>query len=216
MAIKAELEAFSRELEAEVGDDAQRLFDGQIEQARRDGVPGRSLKVGSKAPNFSLPGATGEPVELRQLLQKGRIVLTFYRGGWCPYCNIQLRSYQGIADRLRKFGASLVAISPETPDNSIATKDREKLEFPVLSDKGNAVARQFGLVFPVSADVIAIFKDRWDLDLEKENGVEGGELPVPGTFVIDRDGTIVFAKADVDYRTRVEPEELLEALSQLS
>jgi peroxiredoxin len=106
----------------------------------------------------------------------------------------------------------LVAISPENPDNTVETKNREKLEFPVLSDTNNAVARQFGLVFPVSSDVIMIFKDKWNLDLKKENGVDGGELPVPGTYVIDRDGTIIFSRADVDYRRRTEPEEILEAL----
>ena len=110
------------------------------------------------------------------------------------------------------MGACLVAISPENPDNTVETKSREKLEFLVLSDKNNEVARQFGLVFPVSSDVLMIFRDRWNIDLKEQNGVDGGELPVPGTYVIDRGGTIVFSRADVDYRRRTEPEEILEAL----
>ncbi len=109
------------------------------------------------------------------------------------------------------MGAGLVAISPETPDNTFETREREALEFPVLSDAGNAVAKRFGLVFPVSADVLSMFQG-WDIDLRKHNGVEGGELPVPGTYVIDEGGTIIFGQADVDYRRRAEPEDILGVL----
>jgi peroxiredoxin len=214
MAMKSELESYTNEFMREVGDDAKSLLAGQIDQARAYGIPEQSLQVGATAPNFSLPNATGEVIELRQLLEHGPVVLVFYRGGWCPYCNIQLRSYQNILNIMKQMRSCLVAISPETPDNTVETKNREKLEFPVLSDTNNMVARQFGLVFSVSTDVITIFKNKWNLDLEKENGVSGGELPVPGTYVIDRDGTIIFCQADVDYRSRPEPEEILEALRQ--
>lgn len=212
MTMKTELELYTNELIGEVGDDAKSLFAGQIDQARAYGIPDQSLRVGAKAPLFSLPSATGEVIELRQLLQHGPVVLVFYRGGWCPYCNIQLRSYQNILNSLKQEKACLVAISPENPDYSVETQIREHLEFLVLSDKNNEVARKFGLVFPVSSDVLMIFKDRWNLDLKEQNGVDGGELPVPGTYVIDRDGTVIFSRADVDYRRRTEPEEILEAL----
>lgn len=211
MTMKIELEAFTDELRRELGDDAERLFAGQIDQARSHDIPEQALGVGSIAPNFSLPSATGEVVELRRLLEDGPVVLTFYRGGWCPYCNIQLRSYQRILGGLKELGAGLVAISPETPDNTFETREREALEFPVLSDAGNAVAKRFGLVFPVSADVLSMFQG-WDIDLRKHNGVEGGELPVPGTYVIDEGGTIIFGQADVDYRRRAEPEDILGVL----
>jgi peroxiredoxin len=211
MTMKAELEAFTNELLRELGDDAERLFEGQIDQARSYNIPEQRLGVGAIAPNFSLPSATGEVVELRRLLDDGPVVLTFYRGGWCPYCNIQLRAYQRILEDLKGLGARLVAISPEMPNHTVETRGREELEFPVLSDTDNAVAKQFGLVFPVSADVHSMFQ-RWDIDLEKHNGVDGGELPVPGTYVIDEGGTIIFGQADVDYRRRAEPEEILEVL----
>jgi peroxiredoxin len=212
MAMKTELESYTNELIREVGDDAKSLFAGQIGQARAYGIPDQSLRVGAKAPLFSLPSATGEVIDLGRLLQDGPVVLVFYRGGWCPYCNIQLRSYQSILNTLKQMRSCLVAISPENPDHTVETKNREKLEFHVLSDTNNAVARQFGLVFPVSSDVLMIFKDRWNLDLKKENGVDGGELPVPGTYVIDRDHTVIFSRVDEDYRRRPEPEEILEAL----
>lgn len=212
--LKSQLDAFTKELLEDVGDDAEKLFAGQIDQARKFGIPELGLSVGASAPNFSLPDATGATVELNRLMANGPVVLTFYRGGWCPYCNIQLRAYQGILNELKKLGASLVAVSPETPDNSLDTQQREELEFHVLSDNGNVVAKQFGLVFPVSAEVRLLFEG-WEINLETHNGIEGGEIPVPATYIIDEAATIIFGKPDVDYRTRVEPKEILRALSSL-
>ncbi len=212
--LKSQLDVFTKELLEDVGDDADKLFAGQIDQARKFRIPELGLSVGASAPNFSLPDATGTTVELNRLIGNGPVVLTFYRGGWCPYCNIQLRAYQGILDELKNLGASLVAVSPETPDNSLDTRQREKLEFHVLSDNENVVAKQFGLVFPVSAEVHLLFEG-WDINLEAHNGIDSGEIPVPATYIIDEKGTIVFGKPDVDYRTRVEPMEILKALSSL-
>ncbi len=212
--LKSQLDAFTKELLEDVGGDAEKLFAGQIDQARKFRIPELGLSVGASAPNFSLPDATGATVELNHLIANGPVVLTFYRGGWCPYCNIQLRAYQGILNELKKLGASLVAVSPETPDNSLDTRQREELEFHVLSDNGNLVAKQFGLVFPVSTEVRLLFEG-WDINLENHNGIEGGEIPVPATYIIDEAATIIFGKPDVDYRTRVEPKEILRALSSL-
>lgn len=212
--LKSQLDAFTKELLEDVGCDAEKLFAGQIDQARKFRIPELGLCVGASAPNFSLPDATGATVELNRLMANGPVVLTFYRGGWCPYCNIQLRAYQGILNELKKLGASLVAVSPETPDNSLDTRQREELEFHVLSDNGNVVAKQFGLVFPVSTEVRLLFEG-WDINLENHNGIEGGEIPVPATYIIDEAATIIFGKPDVDYRTRVEPKEILRALSSL-
>ena len=212
--LKSQLDAFTKELLEDVGGDAEKLFAGQIDQARKFRIPELGLSVGASAPNFSLPDATGATVELNRLMANGPVVLTFYRGGWCPYCNIQLRAYQGILNELKKLGASLVAVSPETPDNSLDTRQREELEFHVLSDNGNVVAKQFGLVFPVSTEVRLLFEG-WDINLENHNGIEGGEIPVPATYIIDEAATIIFGKPDVEYRTRVEPKELLRALSSL-
>ena len=211
MTLKTELDAYTNELLRELGDDVEKLFAGQIEQARSFKVLEHGLGVGANAPNFSLPSATDETVELKRLLEDGPVVLTFYRGGWCPYCNIQLRAYQHILPDLRELGARLVAVSPETPDNAEVTQKREELEFHVLSDHGNAVAGQYGLVFPLSSDVSSMFED-WDINLEKHNGVEGDEIPVPATYVIDEGSTIIFGRPDVDYRTRIEPEDILAAL----
>ena len=212
--LKSRLDAFTKELLEDVGDDAEKLFAGQIDQARKFRIPELGLSVGASAPNFSLPDATGATVELNRLMANGPVVLTFYRGGWCPYCNIQLRAYQGILNELKKLGASLVAVSPETPDNSLDTRQREELEFHVLSDNGNLVAKQFGLVFPVSTEVRLLFEG-WDINLENHNGIEGGEIPVPATYIIDEAATIIFGKPDVDYRNRVEPKEILRSLSSL-
>ncbi len=174
----------------------------------------RSIKQGDKAPNFALPDVNGETVRLSQLLAKGPVVLIFYRGGWCPYCNLALRSYQAILPDIQRNSATLVAVSPQTPDNSLSAREKMELSFPVLSDRGNTVAREYGLVFTVSPEVQAIQRGM-GLDLQKVNGSDIWELPIPGSYVIAEDGTITLAFVDPDYTHRLEPAAILTALDQL-
>ena len=167
--------------------------------------------VGAAAPPFSLPDARGGQLSLQQQLERGPVVLTFYRGAWCPYCDLMLRAYQEILPQIHATGASLVAISPQTPDESLTTAEKKNLAFPVLSDAGNTVARQYGLVFEVPAALDAIHT-AFGIDLARSNGNISNELPVPGTFIIDRDGRVAFVFVDADYRVRLEPAELLRQL----
>jgi peroxiredoxin len=170
------------------------------------------LKKGDKAPMFCLPNAAGKSVDAAALLKRGPMVLTFYRGTWCPFCNLQLKSYQQILSQLAEAGASLVAVSPMTPDNGLQMKDSNELEFEVLSDVGNKVARHFTTVFTnpqTSIDAMA----ELGYDFHGFYGDDSAELPVPATFVIGSDGTILFAASEGgDYRERVEPGDILEAL----
>jgi peroxiredoxin len=168
-------------------------------------------RVGAAAPPFSLPDARGGQVSLQKQLECGPVVLTFYRGAWCPYCDLALRAYQEVLPHIRALGASLVAISPQTPDESLTTAEKKNLTFAVLSDTGNTVARQYGLIFEVSTALDAIHK-AFGIDLVRSNGDTSNELPVPATFIIDRDGRIAFAFVDADYRVRLEPAELLRQL----
>ena len=214
MALKQELEAFTGVLLERLGPHSEDLFAGQIDQARSHGIPGRSLKPGDTAPGFALPDATGRTVALGDLLAGGPVVLTFYRGGWCPYCSIQLRAYQQMLPELKALGATLAAVSPETPDNALTAKEREALDFHVLSDSGNAVARAFGLNFPVTARVHEILA-MVEVDLARQNGNADGEIPVPATYVIAPDGRIAFGGAEPDYRTRIEPAAVLDAVRAL-
>jgi len=170
------------------------------------------LKAGDKAPGFSLPNASGQLVHLQDLLKHGPVVLTFYRGAWCPYCNLQLRTYQQILPQLAEAGARLVAVSPMTPDNSLDMVQRNNLEFEVLSDAGNSVARQYTTVFvnPQSS-IQAMAELGYDFHSFYEDNL--AELPVPATYVIGGDGTILFAGSEGgDYRQRVEPRAILDAL----
>jgi peroxiredoxin len=130
---------------------------------------------------------------------------------WCPYCNLQLRAYQAILPRIRELGATLVAVSPQTPDNSLTTAEQKGLTFPVLSDAGNEVARRYGLVFSLSETLRAM-----SADLPAYNGDSSWELPMPGTFVIAPDGTVRLAFVDADWTRRLEPAAILGALRGLA
>ena len=174
------------------------VYEKGVEDVRTSGVMDKAIKVGDKAPAFDLPDATGKTVKLADLLAKGPVVLTWYRGGWCPYCNIQLRGLQKELPAFNAAGATVVAVSPETPDNSLTTAEKNKLAFVVLSDKGNRVARQYGVAYTLPAAVAASFKGR--LDLAKFNGDDSNELPLAATYVVGPDGVVRYAFVDADYR----------------
>lgn len=183
------------------------------EELANSGIIDRTLKTGDTAPVFELPTADGERVELRSLLQQGPVVLSFYRGGWCPYCNLELRALQQVLPQIQASGANLVAVSPETPDNSLTTTEKNELSFPVLSDVGNKVAQEFGLVFTLPETLRPLYAE-WGIDLPAYNGDDRFELPVPATYVIAPDGRIVLAFANADYTQRLDPEAILAALQQ--
>ncbi len=203
-------EAFAKQAPEEV----RRVMKDQAEALAHSGIAWRSLGVGAKAPAFELPNAEGDRVRLDELLREGPVVLSFYRGGWCPYCNLELRALQQALPEFERLGATLVAVSPETPDNSLTTAEKHALQFQVLSDRGNRVARQFGLVFTLPQEVRPIYK-QFGIDIPKHNGDENYELPVPATYVIDRDRTIRFAYVNTDYSQRAEPADVAAAVRKL-
>jgi len=181
----------------------------------RSGIAAHALTVGAHAPDFALPDATGHTVRLSDLLERGPVVLTFYRGEWCPYCNLTLRAYQAALPAITELGATLVAVSPQTPDNSLTTVEKKELTFPVLSDTGNTVARQYGLVYSLSEGVRPVYTAIGS-DLPTYNGDQSWELPMPGTFIIAPDGTARVAFVDADHTHRLEPVEILAALRDLN
>lgn len=167
--------------------------------------------VGDPAPDFELPDARGGRVTLAALRNDGPVVLVFYRGAWCPYCNLQLAAFQGALAEIRAAGAELVAVSPQTPDQSLSLAEQHDLAFPVLSDAGNRVAGEYGLVFTSGAAATATMNEL-GVELSSFNGDETNTLPAASTFVIGQDGRIRFASVTGDYRWRVGPEEVLAAL----
>ena len=179
----------------------------------RDRYPA-ALRAGSAAPRFVLPDHRGRAVSLDQLLAGGPVVIAFYRGHWCPYCNTQLHAYQ---ERLQEFTArqaQLVAISPQTPDSSLTTAERHALAFPVLSDVGSRVADQFGITLSIEGAMRDLHAGV-GADLPAINGDASWRVPVPATYVISPDGTIVADWIDGDFRHRAETEEVLAALDAI-
>ncbi len=184
-------------------------FQGAIQTLVNGGITANAVNVGQKAPDFSLPDQVGDTVSLDSVLQRGPAVVVFYRGEWCPYCDLTLRAYQRILPAITALGASLIAISPQTPDSTLTTVEKKELTFSVLSDVGNVVARNYGLVFvtPEAARHPGI---------SAANGDESWELPMPATFIVAQDGTVRFAFVDADWTHRLEPAELLKALERVA
>jgi peroxiredoxin len=174
---------------------------------------GRTAKqVGDQAPQVVLPDAHGHPFEVARLLALGPVIVTFYRGGWCPYCNLELRAYQAVLPRITAAGASLVAISPEKPDDSMSTAEKNALTYPVLSNVGQKVGKASGLVYSFTDELRTVY-DGFKLDIPGKNGAPGDwSLPLPATYVIGTDGRILFADTSVDYRRRTDPLDVLQVL----
>jgi len=185
----------------------QQAFEQGIEEVRRSGILQRALGVGDKAIDFELPTANGTNVRLSEMLGVGPVVVTFYRGNWCPYCNRQLQGLQEVLLDLHSAGAQLVAISPEVSEQALVTQRKDHLTFPLLSDKGNAVARQYGIVFRISDKVIPYYDQFFNI--EKQNGDRSYELPLAATYVIGGNGVIRYAFLNADYKLRADPQEIL-------
>jgi peroxiredoxin len=186
-----------------------------VRQLNASGAAERALKEGARAPDFTLPDTLGKPVTLSHLLAQGPVVITFYRGEWCPYCHLELRAYQQALPELRSLGASLVAISPQTPDHSLTTAEKMDLTFAVLSDVGNAVARQFGLAFTIDAAVRGAHQ-QVGADLPAFNGDDSWELPMAATFVVDRSGVVRLAFVAADFTRRLDPSVVVARLEELA
>ena len=178
------------------------------------GIEHRALRVGDRAPqDLVLPDAVARPQRLAELWRRGPLVLVFYRGGWCPYCNLELRAWQRELTALSSLGASLAAVSPQTPDHSLSTAQKNELEYPVLSDTTLAAAEAFGIVFTLPPGLVELYGQVGHL-LPVISGNDRWALPIPATYVIDSDGRIVFAHIEADYRERAEPAEVLAAVAR--
>jgi peroxiredoxin len=178
------------------------------------GLIERARKAGDEAPDFALPEARGGVVRLSTLAARGPVVVSFYRGGWCPYCRLELTALQHVWPQIRASGASLVAISPQTPAEAVAMAEHEGLTFPLLHDAGNAAAAAFGLVFDLAEELRPIYA-QFGHALPDCNGDASWRLPIPATYVVDADRTIALAFLDVDYRNRLEPAEIVAAVAAL-
>lgn len=186
--------------------------DAIIDKAKAFQQGADAIKVGQKAPQFELPNAQGKLISLDSLLHKGPLVVTFYRGDWCPYCNLQLRALQARLSEIHALGATLVAISPQVPDGSLTKNEISEMDFIVLSDQDAKVASQYGVAWEVPEFLVAHMRVDRNLDLDKINNGNGSILPIPATFIIGSAGQVAWNYVNADYRTRSEPDDIIAAL----
>lgn len=209
--LKTDLEAFKSEWETRVGSDSAQLIAGDIENLRGTGILDRAAKPGTAIPPTHMRDVHNEPFDLIAHLADRPAIITFYRGGWCPYCNLELRAYNAILDDVLALGADLVAVTPETPDHSLDTSEKNDLRYTVLTDEQGALAEALGIQFTLSDDVRPYYEKAGHF-LPERNGNGVWTLPIPATFVTSPGGRIAQAFIDPDYRQRTEPSAALDAL----
>lgn len=210
ISLKSKLEERKTNFALKADDNKKRAYKEGIESVEKSGIVNTAKQVGDKAPEFTLNNALGEPVKLSDYLKKGKVILTWYRGSWCPYCNLTLNALQEELSNFKANGANLIALTPELPDESMSTSDKHKLQFEVLSDVGNKVAKEYGIVFKLTDEVAGMYNQSFALN--SHNGDKSNELPLAATYIINEKGEIVYAFLDADYRNRAEPSELTEFL----
>lgn len=214
MTLQAQIQEMQQEFIKQVPKESLKVLQKTTEELVASGIAEKSLKKGDSIPDFSLPGAKGEMVSSKALLEKGPLVINFYRGGWCPYCNLELRAFQKALPEITALGAQLVAISPNLPDRSLSSIEQHSLKFEVLSDMGNKVARAFGLVFSLHEELRPLYK-QFGIDIPAYNGDESYELPIPATYVVTSDGIIRYSFVNADYTKRLDPKEVTQILRNL-
>lgn len=214
MSLHDDIQTLMGKLGTEVPPELMEKVGAFIGRLAEDGVGASARKVGDLAPDFALKNTSGQPVSLAALLAKGPVVVTFYRGEWCPFCDLELRAYHKTLPQLTASGATIVAISPQTLEKSRSTAESRGLGFDVLSDPGNVVAKSFGLTFSMNEAEQQMHK-AFGADLPEINGAGNWDLPVPATYVIDQSGRIAWAQVNSNYTERTEPADIIQAVSAL-
>ncbi len=215
MSLAQDLKAQQARSRERLGPERTALFEAAIADLAEDISARLGIGVGDPAPDFRLANQDGKFVALSERLAEGSVVLAFYRGAWCPYCNIQLRALQAVLPQLEAANASLIAISPQTPDDTLPLTERDALAFDVLSDPACAVAEAYGIAFALPENLQDIYAGMGNA-LPERNAADDWRLPIPATFVIAPDGTVAFADVDADYRKRAEPADILAVAERLN
>lgn len=214
MALQEQIRSLQQQVRSRMPQEMlKRLLDDTRQVVASD-VTAQARQVGDMAPSFVLPNAVGELVASDALLRKGPLVLNFYRGAWCPYCNLELNALQEALPRIRAQGANLVAISPNLPDKSLTSIEKHALTYEVLTDLQNQTAREYGLVLTLTEDVRPLYL-QIGFDIPAHNGEDSWELPMAATYVVTPDGVVVYAFVSADYTQRAEPDEIIAALATL-
>lgn len=214
MALAAQLNEMKQQLIASTPAEIHMALFRMIREQQEAGISS-GLAVGSKAKDFTLRNALNEEVTLYEELSKGPVVLNFYRGGWCPFCNLQLRAYEKILPEIKALGGQLIAISPQSPDNTLSQKEKEELTFQVLSDRNGLVAAKYNVLFEVPDYLQDVMQNRMGIDLADYNATSKWILPVPATFMIDESAIIRSVYVNPDFMARQEPADILYELQKL-
>lgn len=187
------------------------IMKNAIDELKASKVTSKALKTGDNFPNFKLPNVEGKEIDSKVLLQEGSLIISFYRGGWCPYCNIELKALQKILPEFKSRKAQLIAISPEIPDNSLTTREKNNLDFEVLTDKNNNFSRTINLVYQLPEELVSLYK-KFGINLEESQNNKNNELPISATYVINKNGIIIYHFIEEDYKLRADPKAIIEAL----
>jgi len=214
MTLAEEMEAFRVKSRANPDPERKAVYARAAESLAGTDILEKALGVGDEAPIFELPDAYGRVVRLEDLLKKGPVIVSFYRGSWCPFCNMELGALQREVDAVEAAGVKLVAISPNVPDESLGVIEKHGITFPVLSDHENTVARKFNLVYEMESGLVAYYT-KIDRNVDQMNGSAAWELPVPATYVIDQEGVIQYAFVDLNHRVRAEPADVVAVAAAL-
>jgi peroxiredoxin len=208
------IKSFQDELIPTIPEDTLNTLMSELQGLTTAGIAEKSIYKGETFPAFDLPNANNELLSLNTFLDNGPLVVSFYRGAWCPYCNLEINALQKRLPDIVAAGGQLIAISPQTPDKSVDQISNSQLTFEVLSDIGNKLAKDCGLVFTLPEALRPIY-EAWQIDIPGHNGDESFELPIPATYIIDTDGIICYAFAEMDYTSRLEPNIIIEQLKSL-
>jgi len=214
MALYDDIAALQQNMAAQIPNPVMTMMQEATAELASSGLPEQALKIGDTMSDFELPELDGGHIHLADLLQKTPVVISFYRGGWCPYCNLEMQALQRTLPDIGRAGATLLAIAPELPEQAGQTRDKGNLTFPLLHDRDNTLARQCGLVFTLP-DMLRPVYEGFGIDLQESQGNDSFELPVPATYIVRPDGVIAFAFVEVDYTRRLEPDRIVEILKTL-
>lgn len=212
MTLKEQLDTRAAATRKKIAIEKSEIMDNATNALILSEITKNSLKTGDTVNDFTLSNATNTSVKLSDSLKNKRVVLSFYRGGWCPYCNMELKALQNILPEIEANNAELIAISPELPDQSLTTSEKNNISFQVLSDVDNKVAKDFGLVFKMPKDLQNLYRNDFKINVDQHNGNEDYELPLAATYIINENGEIIYDFITEKYTERAEPADILAAL----
>lgn len=209
--LKQQIEGLNENLAKQLPTEVLEVFGKSIQDLKACGIAENSIDIGERFPDFTLPNTNNETVELKKLLKTGKVVVAFFRGSWCPYCNLELKALQDNLKQITDRKVTLVAISPQMPDYSGELRSNHQLDFELLTDRDNALAKQLGISFGLQNFVISTYCSL-GIELSEYNENNNNELPVPAVFVMDKNGSVTYKFVDTNYMNRINIQELIEQL----